>query len=295
MPPPPSIVFVCPYRDRAQQRAFFQRHMVDTVLADLPPSSWSIWFIHQCDQRRFNRGAMKNLGVRIAQDLYPDAWRDITFVFNDVDTMPFTAGFFEYATRRGVAKHFFGFTFALGGIASITGYDFDRAGGFPNLWAWGYEDNTLQERCLAAGVQIDRSRFFPIFDKNIMQFPDGRTRELNRAEFDRYIARRVTDGMYDISGIRYHELLLQQVAAANTAAEAETMLLPGVRQFEVTAFTPSVPEPTAPDDVMTLRDGPGGSTIHPYLASLKHPVRSIFGDVMGGGGDAKKRKQLPVW
>lgn len=151
-----------------------------------------------------------------------------------------------------------------------------------------YEDNTLQERCLAAGVQIDRSRFFPIFDKNVMQFPDGRTRDLNRAEFDRYIARRVTDGMYDISGIQYHELLLASSVAA--AAAAETMLLPGVRQFEVTAFSPSVPEPTTADDEMKLHEGPGGSTVHPYLSSLKHPVRSIFGEVMSGGGDKRPRR-----
>jgi hypothetical protein len=117
-----------------------------------------------------------------------------------------------------------------------------------------------------------------------MQFPDGRSRELNRAEFDRYIARRITDGMYDISDIRYHEL------QANTA---ETMLLPGVRQFEITAFSPSVPEPATADDVMKLHDGPGGTTLHPYLSTLKHPARSIFGAVLSGGGDgeAKKRRQ----
>lgn len=150
-----------------------------------------------------------------------------------------------------------------------------------------YEDNTLQERCLAAGVKIDRSRFFPIFDKNVMQFPDGRTRDLNRVEFDRYIARRVTDGMYDISGIQYHELVVSSAAAA----AVETMLLPGVRQFEVTAFSPSVPEPTTADDEMKLHEGPGGATVHPYLSSLKHPVRSIFSDVLsGGGGDKRPRR-----
>ena len=138
-PPPviPDVVFVVPYRDRVQQRAFFQRHMMNTVLADMPEGMHQIWFVHQRDERRFNRGAIKNIGIRIAQDIYPDHWRNITFVFNDIDTAPFTPGFFDYATIHGVAKHFFGFTFALGGIVSITGHDFDRVNGFPNLWFWG--------------------------------------------------------------------------------------------------------------------------------------------------------------
>lgn len=143
----PNVVFLVPYRDRVQQRAFFQRHMTGTVLADMPTGSHQIWIVHQCDARRFNRGAVKNIGLRIAQDVYPDHWRDITFVFNDIDTMPFTAGFFDYPTHHGVVKHFFGFTFALGGIVSITGHDFDRVGGFPNLWAWGF-------------VSISRPSFF---------------------------------------------------------------------------------------------------------------------------------------
>lgn len=282
----PQIVFLVPYRDRVQQRAFFQRHMTGTVLADMPEGMHQIWFVHQCDSRRFNRGAMKNIGVRIAQDVYPDHWRGITFVFNDVDTMPFTAGFFDYGTTHGVVKHFFGFAFALGGIVSITGHDFDRVNGFPNLWAWGYEDNALQDRCASAPrMTVDRSVFYPIMDKNVMQFPDGNTRALNRTEYDRYALRQVTDGLYDVFDIQYHEMAGGGAMPAEDYFDLEQQLLPGVRQFQVTAFHTLVPEPATADEELDFSKG-----VHPFAGRLQqssqqqqqqqHPLRTLFNNIM---------------
>jgi hypothetical protein len=39
--------------------------------------------------------------------------------------MPFTKNFLQYDTSHGNVKHFYGFTFALGGIVSVKGADFD--------------------------------------------------------------------------------------------------------------------------------------------------------------------------
>ena len=121
----------------------------------------------------------------------------------------------------------------------------------------------MQERCAAHQVVIDRSVFYPIMDKNVMQFPDGSKRNLHRTEYDRYVARKVTDGLYDIRDIYYHEL-----------ADNGQDLLPGVRQFEVTAFTTSVPEPTTPGDELDLASG-----THPYI-NKANPMRSLFGNIL---------------
>jgi hypothetical protein len=39
----------------------------------------------------------------------------------------------NYATTVGNIKHFYGFTFTLGGIVSITGEDFEKMNGYLNL------------------------------------------------------------------------------------------------------------------------------------------------------------------
>ena len=119
----PKIVFIVPYRNRANNLNVF-RVMMAHVLEDYDPSSYEVFFAHQDDMRPFNRGGIKNVGFMAARDRYPNTYKDITFVFNDVDTVPSVKGLINYETTRGVIKHFYGVNFALGGIFSITGHDF---------------------------------------------------------------------------------------------------------------------------------------------------------------------------
>lgn len=183
----PKLVFIVPYRDREQHLLFFSKHMSE-ILSVYPKDDVRIFYVHQCDLRSFNRGAMKNIGFLTVKKEYPETYKDITLVFNDVDTMPFSKGFLDYETTHGKVKHFYGYTFALGGIVSITAGDFEILGGFPNLWTWGYEDNLLNYRVLInKEINVDRSQFFPIMDKNIMHLGDGLERTVNRKEFDVYI------------------------------------------------------------------------------------------------------------
>ena len=196
---PPKVVFIVPYRDREQQYYFFSRHM-KYVLED---TDHQIFYIHQKDDRNFNRGALKNIGFILMKQKYPD-YQNITFVFNDIDTTPYTKNFLNYETVPGVIRHFYGFEYALGGIVSITGADFEKINGFPNLWGWGFEDNALQRRALDANIKIDRSQFYPLLDKNILQGQDGFKRIVNRGEFDRYLDN-TSEGIRSISGIQYTE------------------------------------------------------------------------------------------
>ena len=195
----PKLVFIVPYRDRKQHYEFFSNHMKQ-ILQDEKP--YKIAYIHQKDERLFNRGAMKNIGFLIIKELYPNHYKDITFVFNDIDTMPYTKNFLNYNTTHGIIKHFYGYTWCLGGIVSITGGDFEKINGFPNFWAWGYEDNLLNIRAIHNNILIDRSQFYPIMDKNILQLKDGILRIVNRSEFEKYI-KNTNEGITTISNIKY--------------------------------------------------------------------------------------------
>ena len=198
----PKLIFVVPYRDREQQYRFFHKQMTTEILSDYPQGSYKIWYIHQCDSRDFNRGAMKNIGFLVAKQLYPYDYKNITLVFNDVDTMPFNKNFLHYETSPGIVKHFYGYDFALGGIVSMNAHDFERINGYPNLWGWGFEDNCLQVRVKKTDIQIDRGHFYPILDKNILQVTDGVTRIVNRNEFDQYY-HNTSEGINSINNLNY--------------------------------------------------------------------------------------------
>jgi hypothetical protein len=202
----PKLIFIVPYRDREQQLTFFRNHM-KMVLEDMNQHDYKIIYIHQKDTRSFNRGAMKNIGFLYVKQQYPDSYKSITLVFNDIDTMPFIKNFLNYETTHGNVKHFYGYKFTLGGIVSIRAGDFELTNGFPNYWSWGYEDNAFQDRVLKSRLNIDRTKFYPILDKNILQFNDSLERVMNRKEFDRFWDEhrynKINDGYQTISELQY--------------------------------------------------------------------------------------------
>lgn len=198
----PKIVFIVPYRNRANNLNVF-RVMMTHILEDYDPSSYEVFFAHQDDMRPFNRGGIKNVGFMAARDRYPNTYKDITFVFNDVDTVPSVKGLIDYETTRGVIKHFYGVNFALGGIFSITGHDFELINGFPCYWSWGYEDNVLNTRSLRNGLTIDRSVFFQIGDSAILQTVDCYVKAVNRRHKDEMKNDNGSDGVSSIIDVSY--------------------------------------------------------------------------------------------
>jgi len=230
----PKIIFIVPYRDRQQQLHFFKEQM-SKVLSNIPKTDYKIYILHQQDNRKFNRGAMKNIGYIVVKELYPNDYKNITLVFNDVDTMPYTKNFLKYDTVPGQVKHFYGYKFALGGIVSITAGDFEKSGGYPNFWAWGYEDNTLKLRVDKAGLQIDYAQFYPIKDGNILQLSDSDYRDVSRTEFDTY-KKNDADGFGDIRGLTYN--IAEDTGFVN-----------------VTAFEPKTPDDNIVTRVHSLTNG----------------------------------------
>jgi hypothetical protein len=174
----PKRVFVVPYRNRVQHKFFFSKYM-SFILEDC--DDYEIYFSHQCDARTFNRGATKNIGFLAIKEKYPEDYKNITFIFNDVDTIPFNK-IFDYKTTEGIVKHYYGFKYALGGIVVMKGSDFEKINGFPCFWGWGMEDNVLQKRCDKAGLKIDRSIFYNIGSPEILQLFDGISRIISKKD-----------------------------------------------------------------------------------------------------------------
>jgi hypothetical protein len=264
--PIPKIVFIVPYRDRQQQQEFFAKQM-KFILEDIPSDDYKIYYIHQCDTREFNRGALKNIGFLVVKEKYPNDYQNITLVMNDVDTMPYTKNFLNYETTKGNVKHFYGFVYTLGGIVSINAGDFEKVNGFPNMWAWGYEDNLLQHRVEMNDIKIDRSQFYKFMDKNIIQMKDDIYRTINRAEFELF--RHITkEGINSISNVTY-------------TIDEETGFV------NVTQFNTGREEIVATKSIYDLRKGN-----RPFKHVTDKPKPRVFGNMLVGSRTRKSSMNL---
>ena len=260
------------------------------ILEDYSPTEYSLLFIHQNDNRGFNRGAMKNIGFIHVKKIYPDVYKNITLVFNDIDIMPICKGIINYETVPGTVKHFYGFNFALGGLFSIKAGDFEKINGFPNYWGWGFEDNLIQTRAINAKLVIDRSEFYEIFDKNFINIFDKDKRISNKDGFYQY-KKEVNDGISTIYKLSYNlssDLFISNFASTsfpqNTAnlssstLRSEKLLNDAYSIFvNVNTFETQFSENKSNEFIYNLKDGaePFKNLIKNYRG-LKGKMKMVF-------------------
>ncbi len=229
----PKRVFIVPYRNRVQHKFFFAKYM-SFLLED--KEDYEIYFSHQNDQRTFNRGAAKNIGFMAVKEKYPDDYKNITFIFNDVDTIPFNK-LFDYETTPGIVKHYYGYKYALGGIVVMKGSDFEQVNGFPGFWGWGMEDNCLQKRCQAYGLTIDRSTFYAIGSPQILQLFDGISRIISKKDPWRMQNDTGQDGIRTIRDLKF----TIDSTSSNSNDNVFTVVNPRIFYVNIQSFQPLIP------------------------------------------------------
>jgi hypothetical protein len=198
----PKIIFIVPYRDRIAEKIHFSVYM-KYIMEDYDKNDYEIYYSYQMDTRPFNRGATKNIGFLVMKKKYPNHYKNITFVFNDIDSVPIKKNMFNYITTSGVVKHFYGFTFTLGGIFSIVGSDFEKCNGFPNNWGWGMEDNAMNDRVLLNEFIINREQFYPRNSKAVLHLYETAERLINNKEPDNYVKKNLNDNLNSLHEINY--------------------------------------------------------------------------------------------
>ena len=201
-------------------------------MLDFEKRSYEILFLHQQDTRNFNRGAMKNIGFIYVKETYPDAYKNITLVFHDIDTIPSRSDLFDYDTVPNVVKHFYGFKHALGGIFAIKASDFEKINGFPNFWAWGFEDNLLKDRWTNARGRIDYSQFRDVYHTDVLCLFHGFDRLRHQQDVQKYGKLRTShndeSGITTVKHVKYNRERLDDtmsminVTAFNTVRPEET-------------------------------------------------------------------------
>ena len=198
----PDTIFIVPYRNRIEHKFFFINYMTTFILKS--SDNYEIFFSEQQnDGREFNRGGVKNIGFLACKEKYPNDYKNITFIFNDIDTVPYTENILNYTTKMGEIKHFYGYSEALGGSFAIKGKDFERINGFPNIWSYGLEDNMIYQRAISNRLVVNRSNFYPIGDKRILQFFDGNIRNIEGGDRYRIVNSYLHDGLNTLRNVNY--------------------------------------------------------------------------------------------
>lgn len=203
----PDIVFIIPYRNRPQEKKSLDEYFI-RLKSDRKWSDDKVKFlyIHQDDNKLFNRGAMKNIGFIHVKKTYPNNYKNITLVFHDVDFYPDSTDLLPYEAKIGEVQHYYGFYHVLGGIFAIKGFDFENIGGFPNYWGWGFEDNKIHDRCILKNISINRDFFYEINDKHFIYYEKGDqnnlVKRISDVEITIYLSKIYGETFNDIKNIQ---------------------------------------------------------------------------------------------
>ncbi len=153
-----KLAVIVPYRPQPCQSRHlhlrdFVEHMCGHFLPKLRFRAHKVFVIEQSnDGRLFNRGALLNVGARLAVAEGFD-----TLALHDVDLLPTPCLRSTYecpalCVHAGAAWKRYKYPTYVGGVFIIHSLVFGCANGFPNkFWGWGGEDDRFGERLRAAG------------------------------------------------------------------------------------------------------------------------------------------------
>ena len=151
----PTIIV--PFRDNAEQsRASHLKTFVSHMKRYRP--DWNVIIVEQSqDGRKFNRGALLNIGARLAHKQKAEY-----VVFHDVDLLPLAPIVPYYTVYPQHPIHIgkawtdkYNYERFLGGVISISMEDLMKSNGFPNqFWGWGGEDDALRDRLNKKDIPI---------------------------------------------------------------------------------------------------------------------------------------------
>lgn len=144
--PQGTPTILVPYRDNAEQERAKQLKTFVSHMSRWHPD-WNILIIEQSEGEKFNRGALLDIGARIAKNAE-------YVIFHDVDLIPLSA-LVPYYTAIPESPIHIGAAYKgkytgegfIGQVFSISMKDLKKINGFPRMfWGWGGEDDAMRNR-----------------------------------------------------------------------------------------------------------------------------------------------------
>lgn len=152
-----KIAIIVPYRNnkfqpREHQLTEFINYYHNYI------NNLDIYIIEQSDDnKKFNRGALLNIGYEIAKKHTYDM-----YIFHDVDLLSSYNLKKVYSSKSNIPIHIasiwnekYNFNYALGGIISFNNESFEKINGFPTkFYGWGGEDDAVYNRLINNNISI---------------------------------------------------------------------------------------------------------------------------------------------
>jgi len=149
-----KVFILVPYRENKEKERGVQLKEFAKVFGSNtnPWNKFHTLVIEQSDDgRKFNRGALLNIGAKIAGTMGASS-----LILHDVDLIPdelILPYYFAYPTMPihigSVWRTKYDYERFLGGILHISINDFSKVNGYPNnFFGWGGEDDVLTDRML---------------------------------------------------------------------------------------------------------------------------------------------------
>ena len=146
-----------PFREQIEQKRGDQLKRFVSHIHRYHPD-WVVLVIEQSDDgKKFNRGALLNIGAKIAEQ------NKLTYViFHDVDLLPLMKIVPYYTAFPEKPIHIakvwtskYDSPNFLGGVVSMSIDDIKKTNGFPNkFWGWGGEDDALRYRLKVKNIEV---------------------------------------------------------------------------------------------------------------------------------------------
>ena len=147
---------VCvPYRNREEHMNKFVPHISEFLTNR--GIDHTVYIAHQCDEKLFNRGLMKNIAAKYAFEDGCDyiVWHDIDMVPEDYscDYSYPEENPQHIAVRISQSDYNLKYQEYFGGAVIFTKEQVEKTNGYSNdYWDWGMEDDDLFWRCIQEGM-----------------------------------------------------------------------------------------------------------------------------------------------
>ena len=146
-----------PFRDNAEQQRSKQLKRFISHINRYHPD-WTVIVVEQSDDgKKFNRGALLNIGAHLAEKM-----KHHYVIFHDVDLLPLMKIVPYYTAVPEKPIHIgkawtqkYDFPRFLGGVLSMSLAHIRKTNGFPNqFWGWGGEDDSIRERLRKKKIEV---------------------------------------------------------------------------------------------------------------------------------------------